>query len=306
MTTFKWLGSLVLTATFAPALLAESHCPGNVASLPIRIVDGYQIVVPVSINHSGPYDFLLDTGTQVTIIGPALAGELHLETQGAAVIAGAGFHQSGSFTQIDLLEAGSHSLANQRALVYGLMNLRSVNSRIRGILGEDFLEHFDMLIDYAHRLVCLDDSAVMRKEVKGQPSALMTPAQAADGAQLPKLLIIAARLSGETQPVRLMLDSGANISYLYNTSERLAPQATSFAGKSLVGSGADGDHKIFSALPPQKVKIGSLEFPAITFLTLAYGQKDPVSKQFDGLLTMNLFRSVFISHADRFAVFQQR
>jgi hypothetical protein len=53
-----------------------------------------------------------------------------------------------------------------------------------------FLEHFDMLIDYAHRLVCLDNSAVMRTEVKGPHIALLTPAQTPDGSPLPKLLII--------------------------------------------------------------------------------------------------------------------
>ena len=306
MPTFKWFASLVFTATISPTLLAESHCPGNVASLPFRLVNRHQIVLAVSINHSDPYDFLLDTGTQITMVGPSLAAELHLNTTGAAVVSGAGFHESASFTQLDLLEAGSHAVANQKVLVYGLLNLRTVDPHIRGILGEDFLERFDMLIDYAHRLVCLDSSAVMRTEVKGRHIALVTPAPATDGVPLPKLLIIAARLSGETHPVRLMLDSGANIPYLYNTSQRLVPQRTSFGGTSLVGSGADGDQKVFAALPPQQVKIGSLELPSVTFLTLAYARKDSRTSEFDGLLTMDLFRRVFISHSDHFAVLEPR
>jgi hypothetical protein len=306
MTTLKWFASLVLTATIVPALLAESHCPGNVASLPFRLVNGYQIVVPVSINHSGPYDFLLDTGTQVTIVGPALASELHLKTQGNALVAGAGFQQSASFTGLDLIEAGAHSLADQKALVYGLLNLHSLDSHIRGILGEDFLEHFDLLIDYGHKLICIDDTAAMQAEIKGPHVPLVVSDHPQCRTALPGLLIVTARLSGETHPVRLMLDSGSNIPYLYNTSQRLVPQATAFGGRSLVGSGADGDHKVFSALPPQKVKIGSLELPEIAFLTLAYRQKDPLSREFDGLLMMNLFRSVFISHTDSFAVLQPR
>ena len=306
MTTFKWFASLVLTATIAPTLLAESHCPGSVASLPFRLVNRHQIVLAVSINHSGPYDFLLDTGTQLTLVGPSLAAELRLTTTGAAVVSGAGFHESASFAQLDLLDAGSHTVANQKVLVYGLLNLRAVDTHIRGILGEDFLEHFDMLIDYAHRLVCLDDSAVMRSEVKGPHIALVTPAQTADGAPLPKLLIITARLSGETHPVRLMLDSGANIPYLNNTAQHLMPQSTSFGGMSLMGSGADGDQKFFSALPPQQVKIGSLELPSITFLTLAYARKESRTNEFDGLLTMDLFRRVFISHSEHFAVLEPR
>jgi hypothetical protein len=175
--------------------------------------------------------------------------------------------------------------------------------------GEDFLEHFDLLIDYAHRLLCFDDSAVMRAEVKGPHIALVAPAQTADGAPLPELLIIAARLSGETRPVRLMLDSGANVPYLYNTSQHLVPQSmapTSFGGRSLVGSGADGNQHVFLALPPQEVKIGSLALPSVTFLTLAYARKDSRTTEFDGLLTTDLFRRVFISHADHFAVLEPR
>src|ERR1700761_5648554 len=241
MTTFKWFTSLVITATIVPTLLAESRCPGNVARVPFRIVNRYQIVLAVSINHSGPCDLLLDTGTQTTMVDPSLAVELHLNTMGEAVVRGVGFHESASFAQVDLIEAGSYALANQKVLVYGLLNLRAVDPHIRGILGEDFLERFDVLIDYAHRLLCLDNSAAMRTEIKGPHIALITPPQTPDGAPLPKRLIIAARLSGETRPVRLMLDSGANIPYLYNTSQRLLPQsmaATSFGGRSLVGSGA--------------------------------------------------------------------
>ena len=61
MTTFRWFASLVLAATIVPAPAAETHCPGNVASLPFRLVNRHQIVVAVSINHTGPYNFLLDT-----------------------------------------------------------------------------------------------------------------------------------------------------------------------------------------------------------------------------------------------------
>lgn len=306
MTTFRWFAALVLTATIVPAPLAESHCPGNVASLPFRLVNRYQIVVAVSINHSGPYDFLLDTGTQITMVNSSLADELRLTTKGAAIVSSAAFRESASFTQLDLLEAGSHAVANQKVLVVGVLNLRSVDSHIRGILGEDFLEHFDMLVDFRHRLLCLDDSAAMRAEVKGPHIALVTPAQAADGARLPGLLIIVANLSGETRPVRLMLDSGANIPYLYNTSQRLPVHTSLLGTASLLGSGADGDQHLYSALPPQAVKIGPLELPGVTFFTFAYARDGSRTREFDGLLTMDLFRRVFISHADHFVVLEPR
>ena len=304
MTNFKCFASLVLAATVVPALPAETHCPGNVASLSFRLVNRHQIVLAVSINHTGPYNFQLDTGTQITMIDPSLATGLHLETQGAAIVAGAGSRQSASIAKLDLLEAGSRSVANQRVLVYDLQNLQSADLHIQGILGEDFLEHFDMLIDNAHSLLCLDDTGAMRAGVKGTHIPLVAPAEQANGAALPGLLIIAAHLTDGTRPVRLMLDSGANAPILYNTSQYMALQLSQTV--SLRGTSVDGAQRIFSALPPQNVKIGALELSGVPFFSLAGTQKDSLTKGFDGVLTMGLFRRVFIDHVDHFAVFEPR
>jgi hypothetical protein len=302
MTTRNWIAALVVAATVVSALKAETHCPGNVESIGFRLVNRYQIVLPVLIDHAGPYDFLLDTGTDTTIVGPSLADELHLRTQGSAAISGAGFHQSASFAYLDLLQAGSHAVAGQEVLVYGLMNLRSVDSRIRGILGEDFLAHFDMLIDNGHKLLCLDDSGSLRAEVKGPHIPLAAPLPNPDGKASPSLLILSARLSDGTPPVRLKLDSGTNAPFLYNTNGHMTPGG--YGGGSVIGSGADGDEKVFSALPQQEVKIGSVRLLNVTFMALAHPLKDSGRADFDGLLSIDLFRRVFIDHANHFAVLE--
>src|ERR1700722_14231530 len=107
MKNFKSFAPLILAATIVPALPAETHCPGNVASLPFRVVNRHQIVLAVFINHTGPYNFLLDSGAQITLIDPSLCAALHLATHAAAVIAGTGSRQSSSFAQLTLGEAAS-------------------------------------------------------------------------------------------------------------------------------------------------------------------------------------------------------
>ena len=72
MTNFKWFASFVLAVTMVSTLGAETHCPGNVASVPFHLVNRHQIILAVSVNHSGPYNFLLDTGTQFTMVDPVL------------------------------------------------------------------------------------------------------------------------------------------------------------------------------------------------------------------------------------------
>jgi Aspartyl protease len=302
MATFQWFASLLIAASIVPAPAAETHCPGNVASVPFRFVNRHLIVLAVSINHTGPYNFLLDTGTQITMIEPSLAAALHLDTQGAAVVAGVGSGQSASYAQLNLVEAGSHAVANQKVLVYDFQNFPT-DLHLQGILGEDFLEQFDLLIDNAHRLLCLDDSAAMRAEVKGPHIPLVATAEADEVGALPGFLLITVRLSGGLRPVRLLLDSGANAPILFNTSQYMLRRPSHDVP--LRGSGVDGTQPIFSALPPQDVKIGSLELHGVSFVS-ATTEKDSCVKGFDGILTTELFRRVLIDHADRFAVLELR
>src|ERR1700722_2868767 len=117
MTNFKGLASLVLAATIVSTLSAETHCPGNVASVPFHLANRHQMIVNVSVNHSGPYSFLLDTGTQTTMVDTSLANELRLSTEGAAQVASVGVHAPASFAQLDHLEAGSHAITNQKVLI---------------------------------------------------------------------------------------------------------------------------------------------------------------------------------------------
>src|SRR6202030_1766920 len=112
MSTFKWLASIALAAAILPVLRAEPHCPGNVASLRLRLVQRSQIIIPVKINHTGPYDFLVDTGAQVTTVDPALAAELHLRTQGTVGVTGVGVYAPAPLTQLESVDAGSHIVEN--------------------------------------------------------------------------------------------------------------------------------------------------------------------------------------------------
>jgi hypothetical protein len=302
---FKWIACFVLASTPLTHLLAEAHCPGNVASVPFHLINRHKIILPVLVNHSGPYNFLLDTGTEISMVDSALAADLHLSGRGVAVVAGAGSRQTASFTRVDSIATGSHAAANADALIYALGNLEAGGLTIQGILGEDFLERFDMLIDNAHGLLCLDDSGAMAEAVKGPRVALEPqPAPGKDGDEAPHLLILEARLSDASRPVRLMLDSGTNAPVLYNTGSYMSlPLSQTVL---LRGSSVDGGQRIFSALPIQDVKIGPAKLAGVPFYSLSGLEKDPRAKGFDGVLATELFRTIFIDHAHRLAVLQPR
>ncbi len=186
--------------------------------------------------------------------------------------------------------------------MYNLKNLRSLDLQVRGILGEDFLQHFDMLIDNAHRQLCLDDTGAMRANVKGPHITLAALSETDDVP--PNSLIVVARLSGATRPIRLKIDSGANAPFLYKPAQYMVVGA--FRGASLNGSGADGGRRSFVTLPSQDVRIGHLQLSNLSFFTLADVEKMASPSDFDGLLNTGLFRRVFICHAEHYAVLEAR
>jgi hypothetical protein len=59
MANFKWFACLVLAATAVTTLGAETHCQGNVASVPFRVVNR-QIIVVVSVNSYASNSVILN------------------------------------------------------------------------------------------------------------------------------------------------------------------------------------------------------------------------------------------------------
>jgi Aspartyl protease len=300
VTNLWWIASFVVAATMASALSAETRCPGNVESVPLRAVNGYQMIVGVEVNHSGPYSFLLDTGTQFTMIDPSLAEELGAKGEDAIPVNGTGFRSAASSTLLGPVELGSHAVAHVAAVVFSLKNLKATGLAIRGVLGEDFLMHFDMLIDNEHRMLCLDEGDAMREEVKGPRMATMTSTETEEVP--PNSLLLTVQLSDVPRPIRLKLDSGATASVLYSSARYPAQRLV--RGRLWHGNGTDGAQRSFAALPVQQVKIESLELRSVPFFALAESGKDSGNADFDGLLTTGLFKRVFVDHADHFAVLE--
>jgi Aspartyl protease len=145
MSLITFTTSVSLAILALPALYATPRCPGNVASLTLRPVQGSLIIVPVEINHSGPYDFLVDTGAQITTIDSSLAVNLGAKAQGAAGVSGVATYARYAFANLDLLQAGTHIIPNALVVIQDLKQLKEADPRIRGILGDNFLEHFDVL-----------------------------------------------------------------------------------------------------------------------------------------------------------------
>jgi hypothetical protein len=68
-----------------------------------------------------------------------------------------GLHTSAKWVMLDSLEVGGQSVGNLKAIVYDLTKTQGPeDARIYGIIGQDFLEHFTITIDYKHRCFVLN------------------------------------------------------------------------------------------------------------------------------------------------------
>jgi hypothetical protein len=143
----------------------------------------------------------------------------------------------------------------------------------------------------------------MLADVKGPHIALLEPARAANGMPALMSLIIVARLSDGERPVRLKLDSGTNVSFLFNT-YRYMPLGL-LRSTSLLGGGLDGAQHPYATMPLQDLQIGPLEIPKVSFFTFADSKKDSGLTS-DGMLSTGLFRRVFICHTHHFVVLDPR
>jgi hypothetical protein len=300
MLNFKLFFALGCAAIALPVMHAEPHCPANVTSVPLRLVQRSQIVVQAMINHSGPYDFMVDTGAQVSTVDPALAAELHLQPQGTAGVVGVGVYARASLTQLGSVETGSHEARNVLAVIQNLGQTQLADRRVRGILGGNFLEHFDLLIDYSHEMLCLDDSMQMRSKVKGQHIALAAQPPAQPGSA-PQKLIVPVHVSGiGNRQILLQLDSGTNAPLLYGASEDLKHLQT--ASASLQGKGTDGKEHAFTVLQGQDVQVGPHSLHQIPFVTPVYTAGSVPKSDVDGLLPTLLFQRVFVNYSDHYVV----
>src|SRR5262249_36008648 len=125
---------------------------------PLHIVRGFPIVEEVYINSSGPYHFLLDTGAQSSAIRPDLAAKLNLRPAYQVQLVTTGGSRPIAATIADRVSLGSQSVERVELDVHELTGIRCVDRHIQGVLAENFLSHFNYLLDYKNRRLVLADT----------------------------------------------------------------------------------------------------------------------------------------------------
>ena len=123
------------TLTFAQTIIKLTTASG-----------GY-LIVPVSINGSGPYPFLLDTGSNSTLVRNELLDTFGISSKKltpANVTAGVSYLHPTVAESVTVADLSINGLKIEGIDDDQISRLRV---SIQGVLGEDFLKHFDILIE---------------------------------------------------------------------------------------------------------------------------------------------------------------
>jgi hypothetical protein len=189
--------------------------------------------------------------------------------------------------------------------VQDLRQIQAADSRIRGVLGENFLAHFDLLIDYRHKLFCLDDANLMQGEMRGERIPLVMAKHIENHLPFTQRLVISVRLSdaGKRQ-ILLQLDSGSDGPIIYAGNKEL--EAPLLRHATLQGNDVSKAQQAFALLPPQDVLLGTHILNRIPFVTPVHAAEDIPAREEDGILPTVLFQRVYINNSEHYVVFDPR
>jgi hypothetical protein len=137
------------------------------SSMPVSTATAGLLVVRVAINDRGEYPFLLDTGSESTLVDPALATELglvatsrHNLLTSTGTVSVVGSTASLVFGAVEAREA--------LVLHLPLDTVRAYAPQVRGVLGHDVLRRANWLLDYNRGTVTQDVDGVMSESRCGE------------------------------------------------------------------------------------------------------------------------------------------
>ena len=286
--------------------LGEDRCPGEITPIAYRSLEHSQIGLPVMINGQGPYLFMLDTGAQITILDTALATDLDLVPQSTIGILSVARYSEAGLVNVHSIEIGRYSVQELHVASQSLDRIRAINPRVQGILGEDFLARFDLLINNSRKYLCLDETRRMQQAILGQRVSFLRAMGIDQDAHFAQPVLVSVHIPGDDrQGTVVRLDSGSSAPVLFSSRGQILPwlQRTSASRGSVSGTAKDIQ---FAMLPAQSVRIGDHLERRIAFLT-PISSGTPYTKAGEGgLLPTALFKEILISFPDRFVVFDPR
>ena len=241
------------------------------------------------VDGAGPFNFLLDTGTTRTVIDPGVAWQLQAPVVGEGSLTGVLRVRQDQIVQLKNVRLGETAVSGLGVIVDKLPRQKMLAPGIRGVLGEDFLSKFDILIDYKRHW--LEFGAA---PPPGERCRFETIGQYHGTPTTNRLLIAVEFMEVSRAKVQLQLDTGAKVPELFpagHDSHSSEPWSWSIA----TNSGADS----ITVHSNITIRIGTTMVPGLDVVQSRHG----VAFDAAGLLPAAIFHRIYISHSGGFVIF---
>ena len=281
------LGLAVRAALFYFTLAGVCQSIWAQGEVPFRTVKNTLIIMALTANGEGPFDFVLDTGADTTIVDQSLAVKLSLPSLSRVqqtTLAGVQTLDRGS---MQTLSAGPVKVENLPVLVQDLSELRKLDSHVDGIAGQNFLSHFNYLLDYRKRVIQIELGNEIRDAIGGDQIPIESSGN--------RMFVASEAQSLDRAKLRLLLDSGTNSIVLLSHASRTLHVPAQEIGLEKTSSG------------PVRLEVGRLRLLTIGSeqfhnITVALPVAEPAERIGDGLLPTVLFQALYVNNRERFVV----
>ncbi|MGH9767560.1 MAG: retroviral-like aspartic protease family protein [Blastocatellia bacterium] len=254
-----------------------------------KLLNGYVIVIPVTVNGAGPYEFLLDTGSNTTLIGAEFARALRLRPVDRVELVTVAGSRIVPRAQLESLAVGAKVVKNLEALFSDLREVRAVKPEIRGVLGMNFLARFNFLINYREQRIEFEDDDELEKSLRGA----RLPIEWNDGRTLIS--------STGKERLRLMLDSGTSTLFLFNAGGRLSGLNWEQGESRPLRASSDLGSQTVWQKRLRSFSVGGANFYDLPVAVME-SKTAHQGRIEDGLLPTSLFQSAYFNHRKKFVM----
>ena len=255
-------------------LLALRRDARGSCSIPLELTRT-SFVTPVHIGGQGPFRFLFDTGTSMTVLNAPLARRLGISPVSSKEAVGTTGVVSAAAAVVNALTIGPIT-TTLPVLIVDLPEFAS-HGRVDGIIGMDVLAGRAFKIDVGRRCVDLD------------------PATMANGARF-ESEEIAGRVAIQVDGMSFVLDSAASFAVLMSEPARALVKVD----QSIDLTSASGRERVRAGFIPQ-LRLGTLVLRDVP--AAISGQIDPRE---DALLPVRIFSSVYVDAGRRLVILNGR
>jgi len=266
----------VLLHLFAAATSLVARTEPGASTIAFDADPDGAVVVPVFVDHSGPFRFLVDTGSTGSAISGTVAATLGLRPVAKAELVSASGRVMLPVVRLGRTAVGTAERDGLLASLVRSEDLDQLTAGVQGVLGQDFLSGFDYTLDYRSGQLTWGVDPVFAN--RGTRLAL-TPSRGRVVVELPQ---------GDGGVVRLVPDSGSAVLVVFEGDGTCAIQIQRLSDHaSLSGMGG---RRIAQRAMVRVLRVGDAVLrnePAVVVPIAGRGVPDA-----DGLLPLHRFARV--------------